>query len=352
MKTIEEIYQELLNAFAERAGFIPEESCDLAVRLWAVAAQLQALQIQTNWVLEQSFPQTAQGEYLDHHATMRGLQREQAKKAAGTIRFLAQTEQSGDVTIPAGTVCMTEAETRFRTVEDAVLPAGSGYVDVEAEAMEGGSNGNAVAGAIRYLTACPMAITGCTNLEAFAGGMDAETDSDLRGRVLESYQRLPNGANAAWYEQTAENMEGVAAAKAVGRARGTGTVDVYITGEEGLPSEELLAQVQAELQQQREIAVDVTVAAPETTEVAVDVALAVKENNSFAEVQAAARQTITAFFNGRLLGKGVKLAELGDLVYHLDGVENYRFSAPAQDLAGTDTVLPVLGTLTVTEMEA
>ena len=60
MRTIEEIYQDLLAAFAERAGFVPENGCDLAVRLWAAAAQLQALGIQADWVLNQSFPQTAQ----------------------------------------------------------------------------------------------------------------------------------------------------------------------------------------------------------------------------------------------------------------------------------------------------
>ena len=38
MKTTEEIYQALLAAFAQRAGFTPEEDCDLAVRLYAVAA--------------------------------------------------------------------------------------------------------------------------------------------------------------------------------------------------------------------------------------------------------------------------------------------------------------------------
>ena len=40
MKDIEEIYQELLTAFTERAGFTPEDGCDLAVRLWAAAAQM------------------------------------------------------------------------------------------------------------------------------------------------------------------------------------------------------------------------------------------------------------------------------------------------------------------------
>ena len=58
MKTTEEIYQTLLAAFAQRAGFTPEADCDLAVRLYAAAAELQALGIQSEWVLDQSFPQT------------------------------------------------------------------------------------------------------------------------------------------------------------------------------------------------------------------------------------------------------------------------------------------------------
>ena len=114
MKNIEEIYQELLAAFAERAGFTPEEGCDLAVRLWAAAAQLQALGIQADWVLDQSFPQTARGIYLDYHGTMRGVSRTPATKAVGTLRFSVEMTPAADITIPAGTVCMTVGRPVFR----------------------------------------------------------------------------------------------------------------------------------------------------------------------------------------------------------------------------------------------
>lgn len=46
MRSVDEIYQEMLSAFAQRAGFVPEAGCDLAVRLYAAAAQIQALGIQ------------------------------------------------------------------------------------------------------------------------------------------------------------------------------------------------------------------------------------------------------------------------------------------------------------------
>ena len=352
MKTTEEIYQTLLAAFAQRAGFTPEADCDLAVRLYAAAAELQALGIQSEWVLDQSFPQTARGVYLDYHAQMRGIARTAATKAVGTLRFSVERAPSTALRIAAGTVCMTEGETRFQTTAEAVLAAGELSVDAPAEALEPGRSGNAAAGTIVILTACPVGITGCTNPAPFTGGSDQEDDASLRSRILESYQRLPNGANAAWYEQTAMGHEGVAAARAVGRARGIGTVDVYVATERGLPDSGLLAGLQRLLQEKREIAVDVQVKAPTVRTVDVTVAVEPAAGRSFGEAKSAVEQTITAFFTGKLLGGAVRLAELGSRVYALPEVENYRFLAPGEDLAADDTILPVLGKLTVQEMGA
>lgn len=352
MRSIEEIYQALLEAYAERAGFKPEEGCDLAVRFWSAAAQLQSLEVQADWVLDQSFPQTAQGVYLDYHGAMRGLERAAATHAEGTIRFTVEAAPVSNMTIPEGTVCMTADEVRFQTTKAVVLSAGKFSADAPAKAVESGRKGNVVAGTVTILTACPVAVTGCTNPAAFSGGSDAESDEAYRSRILESYLRLPNGANAAWYEQTAMNWLGVAAATAVGRARGTGTVDVYVATESGIPDAALLEALRAEFQEKREIAVDVAVKAPVTRTVNVAVAVTPAEGMEFATVKTAVEREIRAVFTGRLLSKPVRLAALGSRIYALDGVENYRFSAPAADVAAEDAVLPVLGTLTITELEA
>ena len=352
MRNIEEIYQALLASFSERAGFVLEEGCDLAVRLWAAAAQIQALEYQADWVLDQSFPQTAQGIYLDRHGVMRGIFRIPATKAVGTLRFSVEMAPVADMTIPGGTVCMTADEVRFQTTETAVLRAGELSVDVPAEALEAGSSGNVTAGTVCILTACPIAVTACTNPAAFSGGSDAETDAAFRERILESYQRLPNGANAAWYEQSAMNYPGTAAARAVGRARGIGTVDVYVAAENGLPPADLLEGLQAVLQEKREIAVDVQVKAPVVQTVDVKVEIAIKNGVEYNAVKSAVEGCMTNFFTGQLLGKPVLLAELGSRIYALEGVENYHLLAPTADLEANDTVLPVLGTLTVTEVEA
>ena len=51
----------------------------------------------------------------------------------------------------------------------------------------------------------------------------------------------------------------------------------------------------------------------------------------------------------KLLGKSVYLAALGSVIYATGVAENYAISQPAADFAGEKTVLPRLGTLTITE---
>ena len=350
MKEWTEIYEQMRGTFAQRAGFVPSEGCDSAVRLYALAAELQSLLMQADWVLDQSFPQTAQGTYLDYHAETRGITRAAAEKAAGTLRFAAADKVTAACPIEKGTVCMTAEGVRFETTEDAAIAVGSQWVDVPAQAVEAGAGGNVIAGTVTLLSAMPVGVVQCTNPAAFSGGCDAESDEALRGRVLASYQRLPNGANAAYYEQEAMRYPGVAAAKAVGRARGIGTVNVVIATHAGVPDAALLAAVETDLQKKREIAVDVKVLAPTVETVAVTAALKAAPGYTFAEAKAGAQSALEALFTGGLLGKSVTTARLLTLLCGVEGVENVHLTAPAADVAVGSTELPMLGTVTISEL--
>ena len=350
MKEWTEIYEQMRGTFAQRAGFVPSEGCDSAVRLYALAAELQSLLMQADWVLDQSFPQTAQGMYLDYHAETRGITRAAAEKAAGVIRFAAADKVTAACPIEKGTVCMTAEGVRFETTEDAAIAVGSQWADVPAQAVEAGAGGNVIAGTVTLLSAMPVGVVQCTNPAAFSGGCDAESDEALRGRVLASYQRLPNGANAAYYEQEAMRYPGVAAAKAVGRARGIGTVNVVIATHAGVPDAALLAAVETDLQKKREIAVDVKVLAPAVETVAVTAALKAAPGYTFAEAKAGAQSALEALFTGELLGKSVTTARLLTLLCGVEGVENVHLTAPAADVAVGSTELPMLGTVTISEL--
>lgn len=351
-KTIDEIYEEMLSVFGEASGYLPHASCDLAARLYAAAAQIHSLYLQAQWLLDQSFPQTARGEYLERHAQLRGLSRGIATCATGVLRFGLSTAVSSDLTIKSGTVCMTAAGVRFATTDNAVLKSGALYADAPAVALEPGKQGNVAAGSVTIMAAMPVGITACTNPDAFSGGDDAEDDEALRRRLLDSYRRLPNGANAAYYEQTALSFTGVAASVAVSRPRGVGSVDLYIATDAGIPDETLLSEVDAYLQEKREISVDLRVLPPTAAAVNISAAIQPAAGFTFEEASADAKAALQAAFTGVMLGKSVTLAYLGNLLFDLDSVQNYRFTSPSADLAGSPTVLPRLGTVTISELEA
>ncbi len=351
-KSIDEIYGEMLSAFGEASGYLPHSSCDLAARLYAAAAQIRGLYLQAQWLLDQSFPQTAKGEYLERHAYLRGLSRGIATCATGVLRFGLSAAVGGDLTIKSGTVCMTAAGIRFATTDNAVLKSGRLYVDVPAVALEPGAQGNVAAGTVTMMAAMPVGIKACTNPEAFSGGDDAEDDEGLRRRLLDSYRRLPNGANAAYYEQTALSCTGVAAAVAVGRPRGVGSVDLYIATDAGIPDETLLAEVNSHLQEKREISVDLRVLAPTPKAVNISAAIQPADGFTFEEARASADAALRGAFTGVLLGKSVTLAYLGNLLYDLDSIQNYRLTTPSTDIAASPTVLPCLGTVTVSKWGA
>lgn len=350
MKTIEEIYKELLDSFGEYTGLEPKEGTDLSARMYALAAQIYSLYIQADWVVRQAFPQTAEGTYLDYHAQLRSLERKAPVAAQGTVRFSAGEATESDREIPQGMVCMTVGLIRFETTKPVILSAGELTVEAPVRALEAGEAGNVAAGTIVSMAIAPMGISACTNPQPCTGGADGEDDEALRERVLDTFRRLPNGANAAFYEQGALSFDQVAAAVAIPRPRGVGSVDVVAATLAGVPDEELLGQLQEYFEQRREIAVDVQVRAPQVKQVDVSVQVAAKGGWDSQKVKNQVEQTLRSWFDGTLLGQDILLARLGNIVYNCEGVENYTILTPAADLTVEKDMLPTLGTLQVEGM--
>ena len=347
MRTIDEIYQEMLACFGEQTGLEPREGCDLSARLYALAAQVYSLYVQSEWVVRQAFPQTAEGEYLDQHAQLRGLSRKPAVAAEGIVRFTAGDVSESDREIPQGTVCMTAGLVRFETTRSTVIPADERTAEAPVRALEPGSLGNVSAGAIVSMAVAPFGVSSCTNPDPCTGGADGEADEALRERVLETFKRLPNGANVAFYQQGALSFDQVAAATVIPRPHGVGTVDVIPATLTGIPDDDLLKQMQDYFDERREIAVDLEVRAPTPVSVDITVQVELEEGQNRDEVLARVRDAIQSWFTGRLLGQRVLRAKLGEIVYHCEGVANYSITTPSTDRAVKVDELPVLGKLTV-----
>ena len=345
MITLEEIYQGLAAEFQAQTGKTAGSSSELAVRFYAVAAQIYSLDVQGEWTRRQCFPQTAQGEDLDKHARLRGITRRQAAKATGTVRFYVSEPQETETEIPEGTVCMTAAGVRFLTTRTVVVEAGSTYAEAPVIADEAGAAGNVGANAIVFMALPPVRIVACANPEPLTNGLDEEGDEELRARVLATYQRLANGANNAFYRQAAMSFDEVAAVTVLPKHKGVGTVGVVPAAQGGMPSNKLLEEMQAYFDRVREIACEVTVLAPEVENVDLELELWAKEDRDFNTVKEAVEQTLMDWFNGERLGQPLLRAQLTSLVFGVDGVANCVFVKPEADLPLDSKTLPVLNEL-------
>ena len=347
MYSTEEIYAQMMGSFSEKTGMELRDSCDLAVRMYAVATQIEGLYHQANWAVTQCFPQTAQGKHLEYHAQMRGLERKQAEHATGVLRFFGTEGQTVSRIIPIGSVAMTAGLIRFETIKEGVLTPDCLYADIPARAVAPGETGNISSLAVVAMSDAPVGIEKCSNIDSFGGGMEMEDDTLLRQRIMDSLRRLPNGANVAYYEQEALSYEGVAAVRVLPRHRGIGTVDIVVTDADGLATQGLLDELSAYFELRREIATDVVVRNPSTISVDVSVELSVAIGHSVDDVKQRVNAHLTSWFDGTRLGKPVLQVELSSLVFTCLGVENCKILSPTVDIVGAIDCLPVLGTLVV-----
>lgn len=309
------------------AGFEPQEGSDVMIRLRVLAAEIFKERAYAEYVLRQMFPSTAVGEYLDMHAAERGITRRPAAKAHGSVYFYPSEETHGSILIPAGTVvCAYTNMHRFVTDSDVVLGAEDTRALAYVTAAQAGADYNVNGGTVTIIVTPITGIGRVTNGAPYSGGADTESDDDLRARVQDSYRYISNGANAAYYKRLAMSVSGVASASVVGRARGEGTVDVYVIGDGGMSlSNTQMAQVQALLTQARELNVDVRAAEPEPIGISLYIRLKVEPGYDFDTVADEVRQAVTRFIDDLGIGRDLLLSEVGEVIYHIKGVRDYRF---------------------------
>ncbi len=324
-------------SYINYAGFTPSEDSDVMIRLRVLAAEIFKERAHAEFILRQMFPSSAVGEYLEMHAAERGLSRKQATKAKGTVRFTPSEEEHGDIPIPRGTVvCSYNDMHRYVTDADAVIGSADSYVNVPITAVSAGADYNARGGVVTIIVTPVMGVGGVYNGSLIKGGSDTESDDELRERVIESYVEISNGTNAAYYKRIALSVSGVSSASVVGCARGAGTVDVYVLGDGEPVTSSQLAEVQRLLSEGRELNVDVRACQPSMAEVSLYILLKAQPGYDFNEVAARVQQEVTDYIDTLGLGRSVLLSEVGEVIYHIKGVAQYRFL----ESYGSDSIVP------------
>ncbi|WP_295537400.1 baseplate J/gp47 family protein [uncultured Pseudacidovorax sp.] len=181
-----------------------------------------------DWIAKQAVPYTAEGEFMEAWAALKGVTRKAASSAAGAVTFPAI---AGSV-IPAGTLVVRGDGREFATTAEVTTPSG-GTVVVQAQAVadatgQTGAWGNTDLGVAMTLgTAIVGVQSGGAVTTAFTGGADVEDDASLRTRMLAAWRRVPQGG-AKWdYVTWALAVPGVTRAWCLPNALGSGTVSVY-----------------------------------------------------------------------------------------------------------------------------
>lgn len=352
METYEDILKRMQDKYNKLTGFDVDDASDIGIRLKVLAGEILSLEANIMWLKNQMFVQTATEQQLEYHALERGLTRKAAVCSTGTLTFSRDTALGNDILIPIGTICSTTGVngTRYETTETVTLTAGDLSVTANARSCEGGADKNASVGSIKVMVTPPPGITSVTNDVAFTGCAAAETDSELRERILTSYKNISNGTNAAFYKEEILKYDCVHSVSVVPLARGNGTVDIYVAGKGEVLSSADISRVQTGIDKLREINVDIQVKNPTLISSGVTVNIYIEDGYIFSNVKSECIAALTEYYNNLGVGEPQLLADIGDVIYHVEGVKNYVYPLGAnQDINTTSSQLVVLDGIIINE---
>jgi uncharacterized phage protein gp47/JayE len=291
---------------------------------------------------QEMFPDTAEDEFA-RHASIWGVPRREAAAALGYVRFVGPE----GLALPTR-VAMLSGNMRVTTGAAATITGGQAIVPARVDT--GGSDGNFSAGTVLTLVS---PIAGLTTQAAtvqspgFAGGQDQEGLEEWRARVLD---RIRNGVpfgEAGAYETWARQVPGVALAAERRNWIGRGTMGVVVAwgsvAAPAIPSPAQLAEVQARLEAERPVTVEVVAVPVEI----VPLPLTVRLSPDTSAVRAAVTAAYAAFLASEPgIGGTIERSRLAEAISAAAGEYAHRLDLPAASVALGPLQLAVPGTIT------
>ncbi len=334
METYNEIYQRMKNSYTQNSGEDFDESGDIAIRMKVLAGEIYNLQTSLEWMRRQLFPSTASGVFLDRFAEQRGLTRRAAEKARGQLEFRVNETRTTAIVIPEGTVVSTDDESPVRvyTTEDSQIEPGTYSVLVPAEAEIAGYRGNIYAHSAVVPVSVPSDIDVLSNPSMFTGGADEESDTTLRARIRDSYVSMPNGMNAAYYIELAKSVDGISKAGVMARARGAGTLNIYVARTDGTVTDAQLVAVQNLIDDNRELNVDAVVTRAVSESYDMIVTVTPMEGFTNAEIVTMCTDAFEDYVNTIPLGGRLYLSRLGKYLLDTGCIKTYVFDPSMADM--------------------
>lgn len=320
--TYDEILNSMKTAFFNEKGEAVHELSDLELRFKAVASEIYSVASYGDYVLKQSFPQTATGEFLDRHAALRRITRKTASFSSGVIT-VSRTENSlgTAMNIPKGTVFSVSEKPfiQFSTDEAANIAADESSVDISVTALKAGDEHNISAGIALEAVNPPAHLQSAVSKTDFSGGWDSESDEALRERILGSYKCRKNAVSASAVRETLLTLEEVTDAYVC--AAENYTMCVCLKTKSGKISEELRAEAENMLGFALLCGVAIEFTAAEKQPFAVTAEAKVLSGYDTNEIKSRIKAKITEFCSDEKIGKNYSESAIAAYCGDIDGVE-------------------------------
>ena len=348
--TLEEIRASILRDYQ---SYYPNadtsEDSDAYARASSLAACAEGIYAHQKWLIKQFFPDTADTEFLEKHAGLRGLRRRNATYAAGKG---ATVSGNPDAVIAVGLQIKTEDGRFYETTESAVISA-SGSAVVAVRSLATGAAQNIKTATKGSFMAAPVGVSTDVVLNDVVGATNAESDSSLLERLLNKIRRPAAGGNKYDYKDWALEVDGVEQAYVYPLRRGLGTVDIAITADNGVPSDDTVRRAQEYIDQERPVtAKESKVVKPDVTKVNFNIQVKIS-GVALNDIKTAINNALRDYFNGLIPGDDLIVSQCEAVINNLIGVVDRRFIAPTANQKA-DIINKIewfrLGEITVTEM--
>lgn len=300
---------------------------DNFIRASSVASVADGLYRDQRWIVRQIFADTADTDNLELHARTRGLRRKAATTATGNIRL---TGEPGTL-INAGLEIRRDSLSWITNIEGVI--SDSGKLTIRASSSVSGTAGNTSGVLSATLVSAPYGIDSLVIVEAMTGGTAQETDAALLARYLDLIRRPPAGGNKYDYRRWALEVDGVTGAFVYPLRRGLGTVDIAITSDNNLPSEEIIKATQDYIDDVRPVTASnahVFSATIKSVDFEVDMAL---DGISFDDATTQIKNVITTAVNRLQPGESLIRSQISALILTIPGITDIDIATPPRNVS-------------------
>ena len=261
------------------------------------------------------FVEDAYEDDLDKQVNEFGVPRKMGEKATGTLTF----KGVDDVLVPRNMSVFTDGGFEYVTTSQGYIK--DGVINIEVEAKNVGAIYNIEPNTV-WKIPNEVIVFEITNNNNFEGGIDIETDEDLKERFFEAVRNVRTSGNVNDYKYWAKEIDGVYNVEVYPLWSGNGTVKVVASKENRLPlDEETLESCETHINNNAPIGATVTVITTSLFDVNINADVTVSEGFDKSSVKLAIEEAIKTYI-GTCVDK-IYYNKIGAMILGVEGVIDY-----------------------------